>query len=68
MGAVVTKKDAHLITKDVSWLWRTIYNAAVQGCSTWQHAESDIADLFEIAHEVSQGLSGLFLILITRLL
>ena len=65
---MVTKKDAHLITKDVSWLWRTIYNAAVQGCSTWHHAESNIADLFEIAEEVSQGLSELFMILTIRLL
>ncbi|KAH8111444.1 meiosis protein SPO22/ZIP4 like-domain-containing protein [Phellopilus nigrolimitatus] len=45
-------KTAPFIAKDVSWLWRTAYNAAVQGCSDWEHAESQIADLFDISYEL----------------
>jgi len=42
------QKAFPLINKDVSWLWRTAYNCAVQGCSEWQQCEEQIAELFAI--------------------
>ena len=50
--AIVSGKNAPFITKDVSWLWRTAFNVAVQGCSEWQYAEDQISDLFELAYKV----------------
>ncbi|KAI0638918.1 meiosis protein SPO22/ZIP4 like-domain-containing protein [Trametes polyzona] len=41
-------------TKDVSWLWRTAYNTAVQGCSEWEDREDSISDLFDIARQLLQ--------------
>ncbi|THH10579.1 hypothetical protein EW145_g1240 [Phellinidium pouzarii] len=55
--SAVAGKNAPFIAKDVSWLWRIVYNTAVQGCSDWQHAESQIADLFEIAFELVHAYS-----------
>lgn len=42
-----------VITKDISWLWRTAYNTAVQGCAEWENSEGQVADLFEAAYDVS---------------
>jgi hypothetical protein len=47
------QKAFPLINKDVSWLWRTAYNCAVQGCSEWQECEEQIAELFAITKGVS---------------
>jgi len=49
--------------KDISWLWRSAYNAAIQGCAEWGDAGRQIAELFEIANIVS----GLFESLVTPL-
>ena len=51
-NALVGKQSA-LIMKDVSWLWRTAYNTAVQGCFEWMDVEEDIAELFDSAYKVS---------------
>lgn len=51
----VAGKNAAIIAKDVSWLWRTAYNTALQGCSEWQHAETQIGDLFELSYEVTRS-------------
>lgn len=48
------EKTIHLITKDLSWLWRTAYNCAVQGCSEWEACEERISDLFDVARDVSR--------------
>ncbi|KAI5885045.1 uncharacterized protein SCHCODRAFT_02594205 [Schizophyllum commune H4-8] len=45
------RKALHLINKDVGWLWRTAYNAAVQGCTEWEDADR-VAQLFEVASEL----------------
>ncbi|KXN85140.1 hypothetical protein AN958_11630 [Leucoagaricus sp. SymC.cos] len=50
--AAVTQKSFPLIMKDVSWLWRTAYNYAVQGCSEWSNCEERIAELFDISREL----------------
>lgn len=46
-----------VVTKDISWLWRTAYNCAVQGCSEWDSTEDEVADLFDIARIVSTFLT-----------
>ncbi|KAF9444140.1 SPO22-domain-containing protein [Macrolepiota fuliginosa MF-IS2] len=51
----VTQKSFVLITKDVSWLWRTAYNCAVQGCSEWSGCEERIAELFDISQELLEA-------------
>ena len=45
-------------TKDISWLWRTAYNTAIQGCSEWENYEDSISDLFDIARQVGRRDSG----------
>lgn len=50
--ATATQKTFPLIAKDVSWLWRTSYNYAVQGCSEWSNCEDRIAELFDISREL----------------
>ena len=45
-------KRATIIAKDVSWLWRTAYNCAIQGCSDWENQEDAVATLFDVAREV----------------
>jgi hypothetical protein len=39
--------------KDISWLWRSAYNSAVQGCSEWENCSDQIAELFDAARIVS---------------
>ncbi|RXW17117.1 hypothetical protein EST38_g8741 [Candolleomyces aberdarensis] len=43
------QKAISLIMKDISWLWRSAYNSAVQGCSEWEDCPEQIAELFDIA-------------------
>ncbi|KAK0245171.1 hypothetical protein EDD85DRAFT_8484 [Armillaria nabsnona] len=52
--AANAQKALNLITKDVSWLWRTAFNCAVQGCSEWEGSgcEERISDLFDIARDL----------------
>ena len=51
--AASTQKMIILILKDISWLWRSAYNCAVQGCSEWECAGEQISELFDIAKEVT---------------
>ncbi|KAF8139351.1 meiosis protein SPO22/ZIP4 like-domain-containing protein [Mycena galopus ATCC 62051] len=46
------QKAIALIIKDVSWLWRTAYNCAVQGCAEWERSEIRISQLFEVARDL----------------
>ena len=52
MDEASTQKAIPLIMKDVSWLWRTAYNCAIQGCSEWEDCEEQIWTLFNIARDV----------------
>ncbi|KAG5643053.1 hypothetical protein DXG03_001631 [Asterophora parasitica] len=54
--AACAQKAMSLISKDVSWLWRTAYNCAVQGCSEWEQCEERIADLFDVAKDLLEAL------------
>ncbi|KAJ7609436.1 hypothetical protein FB45DRAFT_944458 [Roridomyces roridus] len=45
-------KSIHRIIKDISWLWRTAYNCAVQGCAEWDRSEERIWQLFEVARDM----------------
>lgn len=39
------------VAQDVSWLWRSAYNCAVQGCADWKDDEA-VSAAFDIAREV----------------
>ncbi|GJJ13838.1 hypothetical protein Clacol_008095 [Clathrus columnatus] len=43
------KKNLPAIVKELSWLWRTAYNIAVQGCSEWTDSEEQLAELFDLS-------------------
>ncbi|KAF8919157.1 hypothetical protein CPB85DRAFT_1429788 [Mucidula mucida] len=47
-----TQKSINLISKDLSWLWRTAYNCAVHGCSEWAANHERISDLFDMARDL----------------
>jgi len=42
-----THKRATAAVKDISWLWRTAYNCAVQGSSEWEDLEEEVSRLFD---------------------
>lgn len=46
------KAQRAVAAKDISWLWRTAYNCAVQGCADWEAAEDAVTKLFDTAREV----------------
>ncbi|KAJ3794551.1 meiosis protein SPO22/ZIP4 like-domain-containing protein, partial [Lentinula aff. detonsa] len=46
------QKVVSLIIKDVTWLWRTAYNCAVQGCSDWDGFQEQISALFDISKDM----------------
>lgn len=48
----LSEQKLAVVMKDLSWLWRTAYNCAVQGCAEWENSEDQVTDLFEIAREV----------------
>ncbi|KAH6880612.1 hypothetical protein BKA70DRAFT_1378100 [Coprinopsis sp. MPI-PUGE-AT-0042] len=47
--SALEQKAVSIIQKDVSWLWRTAYNCAVQGCSEWEGCGEQISELFDMA-------------------
>lgn len=54
-------KRSTIVAKDISWLWRTAYNCAVQGCAEWENAEESVSHLFDVAQNVStESQPGLF--------
>ncbi|KAF8867919.1 hypothetical protein BD779DRAFT_1685070 [Infundibulicybe gibba] len=53
--AACAQKAISLIIKDVSWLWRTAYNCAVQGCSEWEQHGDCILELFELARDLLES-------------
>ncbi|KAI0757464.1 meiosis protein SPO22/ZIP4 like-domain-containing protein [Daedaleopsis nitida] len=50
--ALESKLNTAAGTRDISWLWRTAYNTAVQGCSDWENYEDNISDLFDISRQL----------------
>ncbi|KAJ4477669.1 meiosis protein SPO22/ZIP4 like-domain-containing protein [Lentinula edodes] len=52
VDAAFEQKVVSLIIKDVSWLWRTAYNCAVQGCSDWDGFQEQISALFDISKDM----------------
>ena len=49
----VPYENVALIIRDLSWLWRTAYNCAIEGCSNWDNHGEEVANAFDIAREVS---------------
>ncbi|KAH7906954.1 meiosis protein SPO22/ZIP4 like-domain-containing protein [Hygrophoropsis aurantiaca] len=45
-------ENSALVIKDISWLWRTAYNSAIQGCADWEHCEEQISQMFDIARQL----------------
>ncbi|KIY53662.1 SPO22-domain-containing protein [Fistulina hepatica ATCC 64428] len=43
------QKAVHVIMKDISWIWRTAYNSAVQGCAEWVDHGDRVSELFRLA-------------------
>ncbi|KAG1855968.1 meiosis protein SPO22/ZIP4 like-domain-containing protein [Suillus subluteus] len=41
-----------ILARDVSWLWRTAYNCAIQACSDWEDREDQISDIFDAARRL----------------
>ncbi|KAF9229785.1 hypothetical protein BS17DRAFT_688278 [Gyrodon lividus] len=48
----VTHENATLVIRDVSWLWRTAYNCAIEGCSNWDNHGEQVSYAFDIAREL----------------
>ena len=55
--AAVTQgqKAISLISKDLSWLWRTAYNCALQGYCEWDSTSEQATEFFNIAREVKRS-------------
>jgi len=49
---VKSKGCLSAIRKDVSWIWRSGYNTAVEGCTAWEGVELGIATLFELTEQL----------------
>lgn len=49
---ICKEKRVSAVIKDVSWLWRTAYNCATQGCTEWDNAEERVPPLFDVSREV----------------
>ena len=54
-AATQGQKAISLISKDLSWLWRTAYNCALQGCYEWDSTPEQTTELFNIAREVKRS-------------
>ncbi|CAE6430476.1 unnamed protein product [Rhizoctonia solani] len=52
---MASKNNLAIIAKDLSWLWRTAYNAAVAGCQDWE--ELVVAEIFDLARELMEAYS-----------
>ncbi|KIO03245.1 hypothetical protein M404DRAFT_625830 [Pisolithus tinctorius Marx 270] len=41
-----------LVIRDLSWLWRTAYNCAIDGCSDWDNHGEEVSNAFDIARQL----------------
>ena len=48
----MTHENATVVMRDISWLWRTAYNSAVEGCSSWENQGAQVSEAFDAAREV----------------
>ena len=55
MHSACIEKRTPIAIKDISWLWRTAYNCAIQGCSEWENAEGKVPGLFDLSREVGDA-------------
>ncbi|KAH9075682.1 hypothetical protein EDB83DRAFT_2218480 [Lactarius deliciosus] len=51
VDAARKERRVSFIIKDISWLWRTAYNCAIQGCTEWDNAEERVPPLFDASRE-----------------
>ncbi|PCH33182.1 hypothetical protein WOLCODRAFT_93070 [Wolfiporia cocos MD-104 SS10] len=49
------RANVTVVFKDVSWLWRTAYNRAIQGCSEWTESEEYVSELFDVARQLLEA-------------
>lgn len=47
----IKRKTQTLIQKDMSWLWRVAYNAAINGLGVWDDVE--VTNMFDMSRKVS---------------
>ncbi|KAF8446396.1 hypothetical protein L210DRAFT_982867 [Boletus edulis BED1] len=48
----VKHESATMLIRDISWLWRTAYNCAIDGCSNWENQGEQVSDAFDTAREL----------------
>ncbi|KAI9566962.1 meiosis protein SPO22/ZIP4 like-domain-containing protein [Boletus coccyginus] len=48
----VTHENATMVIRDLSWLWRTAYNCAIEGCSVWENQGEQVSEAFDAAREL----------------
>ncbi|KAH7884118.1 hypothetical protein F5I97DRAFT_1969338 [Phlebopus sp. FC_14] len=45
-------EDAALVIRDLSWLWRTAYNCAIDGCTNWDNETGQVSTAFDLARQL----------------
>ncbi|KAI5997768.1 hypothetical protein EDC04DRAFT_2612500 [Pisolithus marmoratus] len=45
------RENVALVIRDLSWLWRTAYNCAIDGCSNWDNHGEEVSNAFDIARQ-----------------
>ncbi|KAG9314764.1 meiosis protein SPO22/ZIP4 like-domain-containing protein [Chiua virens] len=48
----LSHENATMVIRDISWLWRTAYNSAIDGCSNWEDLGQQISEAFDAAREL----------------
>ncbi|KAI5992168.1 hypothetical protein EDD15DRAFT_2197189 [Pisolithus albus] len=48
----VACENVALVIRDLSWLWRTAYNCAIDGCSNWDNHGEEVSSAFDIARQL----------------
>ncbi|KAI6020837.1 hypothetical protein BKA83DRAFT_4291597 [Pisolithus microcarpus] len=48
----VACENVALVIRDLSWLWRTAYNCAIDGCSNWDNHGEEVSNAFDIARQL----------------
>ncbi|KAG6371536.1 hypothetical protein JVT61DRAFT_9242 [Boletus reticuloceps] len=48
----VKHESATMLIRDISWLWRTAYNCAIDGCSNWENQGEQVSEAFDTAREL----------------
>ncbi|KAI6000917.1 meiosis protein SPO22/ZIP4 like-domain-containing protein, partial [Pisolithus marmoratus] len=46
------RENVALVIRDLSWLWRTAYNCAIDGCSNWDNHGEEVSNAFDIARQL----------------